>query len=86
MRALEGKVALVIGGTRGIGAAISRRMAADGASVAIIYLSRSAEAENFGSELRAQGATVCMIQADVSNPSDLSNAIDKVEATGTLVI
>ena len=78
MRTLEGKVALVIGGTRGIGAAISRRMAADGASVAIIYLSRAAEAENFGSELRDQGSAVCMIQADVSDPNALNEAIDNV--------
>lgn len=78
MRNLEGKITLMIGGTRGIGAAISRRMATDGASVAIIYLSRSAEAENFESELSAQGAAVCMVQADVTDPSNLSNAIHKV--------
>ncbi|MCW6532564.1 SDR family oxidoreductase [Sphingomonas sp. MMSM20] len=77
MGTLAGKVALVIGGTRGIGAAISRRMASDGASVAIIYLSRSAEAESFGSELSGQGAAVCMIQADVGDPGALTDAIDK---------
>lgn len=75
MRALEGKMALVIGGSRGIGAAISRRMAADGASVAIIYLSRSADAESFGSESRAKGTAVHMIQADVSDPEALTDAI-----------
>ncbi|QXQ06554.1 SDR family oxidoreductase [Sphingosinicellaceae bacterium] len=78
MRALEGKVALVIGGTRGIGAAVSRRMAADGASVAIIYLSRSVDAESFGSELRGTGTAVQMIQADVSDPKALSDAIDEI--------
>lgn len=78
MQALAGKIALVIGGTRGIGAAISRRMAADGASVAIIYLSRSADAESFGSELRGNGTAVHMIQADVSNPTALTDAIDEV--------
>jgi 3-oxoacyl-[acyl-carrier protein] reductase len=78
MRPLAGKFALVIGGTRGIGAAISRRMAADGASVAIIYLSRSAEAESLGSELRGGGATVLMVQANVSDPHALTDAIDKV--------
>ena len=78
MRTLEGKVALVIGGTRGIGAAISRRMAADGASVAIIYLSRSAEAESLERELLGEGTIVFMIQADVSDPSALTAAIDKV--------
>jgi len=78
VRTLEGKVALVIGGTRGIGAAISRRMAADGASVAIIYLSRSAEAESLERELLGEGTIVFMIQADVSDPSALTAAIDKV--------
>lgn len=78
MGSLVGKVALVIGGTRGIGAAISRRMASDGASVAIVYLSRSAEAESLGSELIAQGAAVCMVQADVGDSAALIDAIDKV--------
>jgi len=78
VRTLEGKVALVIGGTRGIGAAISRRMAADGASVAIVYLSRSAEAESLERELLGEGTIVFMIQADVSDPSALTAAIDKV--------
>ena len=78
MRALEGKVALVIGGTRGIGAAISRRMAADGASVAIIYLSRSADADNIASKLRDSGATVYMVQADVSDPAALTDSIGAI--------
>jgi 3-oxoacyl-[acyl-carrier protein] reductase len=78
MQALAGKIALVIGGTRGIGAAISRRMAADGASVAIIYLSRSVDAESFARKLRRNGSAVHLIQADVSNPSALADAIDEV--------
>ncbi len=78
MRTLEGKVALVIGGTRGIGAAISRRMAADGASVGIIYLSRADEAESFGKNLREQGAAVSMVQADVSDVAALNSAIEQI--------
>ena len=78
MRALDGKVALVIGGTRGIGAAISRRMAADGGSVAIVYLSRSADAESFGRELRGKGTAVHLVQADVGDPSALTDAIGEV--------
>jgi 3-oxoacyl-[acyl-carrier protein] reductase len=78
MLSLEGKVAIVIGGTRGIGAAISRRMVADGASVAIVYLSRSADAESFGQELRNDGATVRLIQADVSDRNALTSAIGEV--------
>ena len=57
MPALDGKVALVIGGARGIGAAVSRRMVADGAAVAIIYLSRSEQAEALADDLRAFGRT-----------------------------
>ena len=78
MRALQDKVALVIGGTRGIGAAISRRMAADGASVAIIYLSRSADANGIASELRDSGSTVYMVQADVSDPAAFTGAIGEI--------
>ena len=78
MHNLEGKVALVIGGTRGIGATITRRMVADGAAVAVIYLSRSTDAESFASELHDQGAAICRIQADVSDPDALREAIEKV--------
>ena len=77
MPSLDGKVALVIGGARGIGAAVSRRMAADGASVAIVYLSRSDEAEGLANELRAAtSATVLAVQADVSEPAALATAMD----------
>lgn len=78
MRALEGKVAVVIGGTRGIGAAISRRMAADGASVAILYLSRSDDAETLARELRDGGTEICMMQADVSDPQAITGAFDAI--------
>ena len=77
MQALAGKVAIVIGGTRGIGAAVSRRMAADGASVAIVYRSRSAEAERFAGELRDLGAAVHIIQADVSVAAALNAAVEE---------
>jgi len=78
VRALQGKVALVIGGTRGIGAAVSRRMAADGASLGIVYLSRSGEAESLANELRATGTAVAMVQADAADPSALTSAIDAI--------
>lgn len=78
MRILEGKVALVIGGTRGIGAAISRRMAADGASIGIIYLSRADEAQSLEKELCDGGATVSIVQADVSDAAALDSAIDRI--------
>jgi len=78
MGVLDTKIALVIGGTRGIGAAISRRMAADGASVAMIYRSRSEEAEELRAALAADGSNVLAISADVSEPAKLSDALAKI--------
>jgi 3-oxoacyl-[acyl-carrier protein] reductase len=74
---LHGKTALITGGSRGIGAAISRRMAADGASVAIVHLSRSAEADALAQELRNAGTEVLVLQADLANPESLAQAIDR---------
>ncbi len=78
MSSLAGKVALVIGGTRGIGAAVSRRMIADGAFVAVIYLNRADEAQEFAGDLRSAGADLLAIQADVSDAEALLGAIDTV--------
>lgn len=73
---LDGKVALIVGGSRGIGAAVSRRMAADGASVAMIHLSRADEAAALAAEIEAAGTKTLVIQADVADPAALSDAID----------
>jgi 3-oxoacyl-[acyl-carrier protein] reductase len=78
MAALHDKIALVIGGTRGIGAAVSRRLAADGASLAIVYRSRAAEAELLADEIAAAGAKPLLVQADVSDAGALVGAIDAV--------
>lgn len=78
MRVLDGKVAIVIGGTRDIGAAISRRMAADGASVGIIYLNRSDDAEHLASEFRSTGNNVLFVQADVCDTGAPNLAIDRI--------
>jgi 3-oxoacyl-[acyl-carrier protein] reductase len=78
MRVHDGKVAIVIGGTRGIGAAISRRLAADGASVGTTFLSRSDDAERLSIELRSAGHHVLPVQADVSDAGALNDAIDQI--------
>jgi 3-oxoacyl-[acyl-carrier protein] reductase len=77
MASLKGKVALVIGGARGIGAAVSRRMVADGAAVSIVYLNRSERAEALASDLSTGGSSVLTIQADVSDPIALTHAMDE---------
>jgi 3-oxoacyl-[acyl-carrier protein] reductase len=73
---LRGRVALIIGGTRGIGAAISRRMAADGASVAMIHLTRSDDAARLAIELEAAGAEVLVTRADIADRAALLDAIE----------
>lgn len=66
-----GKVALVTGASRGIGAEIARRLAADGFAVAINYANSTAEAEKLVAELRAEGAQVTAIQADIAQPEQV---------------
>jgi len=87
MTALHGKIALVIGGTRGIGAAITRRVAADGASLAVIYRSRADDARQFIHRIEDGGRAVFAVQADVSDAAALRAAIDTVIARyGTIDI
>lgn len=75
MSVLLGKVALVVGGSRGIGAAISHRLAADGASLAIIHRSRTEEAERLAREI---GSDTLLLQVDVGDREALESAIDDV--------
>ena len=71
---LRGRTALVTGGSRGIGAAVSRALAEAGAAVAINYRERSDEAAKLAEELRKTGVSVITAQADVS----LANAVSKM--------
>jgi 3-oxoacyl-[acyl-carrier protein] reductase len=71
MSSLSGKVAIVTGGSRGIGAAIATRLAADGATVAVNYANHQAEANDVVQKIMQAGGKGVAIQADVSKTEDV---------------
>jgi acetoacetyl-CoA reductase/3-oxoacyl-[acyl-carrier protein] reductase len=84
---LAGKVAIVTGGTRGIGAAISRSLAGAGACVAAGFGRDAGRAEEFRADLTDNGATVSVHQGDVSSAVDSRRIIgDVIERHGRLDI
>jgi 3-oxoacyl-[acyl-carrier protein] reductase len=78
--ALAGRRALVTGGSRGIGAAIVRRLAADGADVAFTYLSSPENAEKLAAEASAGGTNVVAIHADSGDVDSIRGAVETTAA------
>jgi 3-oxoacyl-[acyl-carrier protein] reductase len=74
-------VALVTGGSRGIGAAIAKRLAADGASVAITYAKDASAASAVVEAIKDDGGTGVAIQADAANTEAVKDAVEKTVAT-----
>ena len=73
--ALVDKVALVLGGSRGIGAAIARRLAADGAMVALTYANSAEKAAETARAAEAHGQPVITIKADSADPKAVVDAV-----------
>jgi 3-oxoacyl-[acyl-carrier protein] reductase len=81
MSNLAHKVALVTGGSRGIGAAIAKRLAADGASVALTYAKDANAASAVVKEIELNGGKAIAIQADAADVSAVEAAVEKTFAT-----
>ena len=80
MSSLQGKVALITGASKGIGAGIARELAARGAAVAINYSGSQAAAEKLVAEIQAKGGKAIAVQANLAEPASAQPLIEAVVA------
>lgn len=76
---LKGKIALVTGGSRGIGAGITRKLASWGATICIGYVDREVPAKEIAAELEKNGTRATLHRADLAEPSAISGLIGEIE-------
>src|SRR5271154_6607497 len=80
MANLTNKIALITGGSRGIGAGIAKRLAADGAAVAITYTKGADAAAAVVKEIESAGGKAMAIQADAADADAVKAAVEKTVA------
>jgi 3-oxoacyl-[acyl-carrier protein] reductase len=78
---LTSKVAFIQGGSRGIGAAIAKRLARDGAAIALTYVSSPQKAEEVVKEIEAAGGRAIAIKADSSDAAQIKAAVQQAADT-----
>jgi 3-oxoacyl-[acyl-carrier protein] reductase len=82
---LNNKIALVTGASRGIGASVSRQLAAKGADIVINFRSKGPRAEAVADEIRAMGRHAFLAQADITDQTEVESMIEQIRAeTGRL--
>jgi len=77
---LKGKVALITGGSRGIGRAITLKLAGEGADVIINFFRKKSTAESTAQEARAKGVKAHIIKANVGEPEQITSMFDEIES------
>lgn len=77
MKRLENKIALVTGGGRGMGANITKRLAAEGATVVLTYSKSAAQSEKIAAEINTAGGKAIAIKADSASPAEVTHAVNE---------
>ena len=77
---LQGKVALVTGGSKGIGQAIARRLAQDGAAVVVNYSASGEQAQATVADIEKAGGRAIAVKADVSRPEEVHRLFDSIQS------